>query len=359
MMFLSRAWMPCASVFVLVACGSTPNRQPAATSRRPTTTVQSAPEAPARVEPAALRPESIPQDAGDLQSPIGSGAASALATDQSGVGAPTLGGDLLGTVAGSPLYASELLQAWLHRDSREVSRYLDKLVMDRLVIAESKRLGVVLDRELVQEAIAQSRQQLGDEITKAGGSSMEEFIEVRLGLDSATYLARLESATVTDLLTERCLRAFFLENDRVAVRMIVVKEKDQADLVQAAIARGEDFAGLAQTHSIDPSNESGGVIPPVVRSQASISRLAFTTEVGEVGGPLFERGRWIFLLVEERLPARSGGWEVLGPAIEASLADRPLDELEFLQWQASLTSRYEVDTTAFLRLVGEPTQSNP
>ena len=196
-------------------------------------------------------------------------------------------------------------------------------------------------------------------MAKAGGSAVDEFIRARLGLDPVNYLKRLDDTTVTDLLAGRCLRAFFLESERVAVRMIVVKDKDEADFVQAAVARGEDFAEVAKKHSIDPSSAEGGLIPPVVRSQASISRLAFTTEVGEVGGPLFERGRWIFLAIEGRLPARSGGWEVLGPEIEASLVQRPLDELEFLQWQANLTARYEVDTTPFLELLGEPSDSNP
>ena len=163
---------------------------------------------------------------------------------------------------------------------------------------------------------------------------------------------------VTDLLASRCVRAFLLENERAVARMIVVQTREEADLVQAGMARGEDFSALAKEHSADPSAEQGGQIPELVRSQSAISRLAFTSEVGEVGGPLMEGGRWIFLRVDGRKPAREGGWEAFGAEVEATLVERPIDDLEFLQWQASVSSRYEVDTSPFLELVGEPV-SNP
>lgn len=355
---------------VLAACGSTPNRKPVGPAALPSRSAGVAEAADAAGpadassgvgagDAAASGDPAAAEQRQDLATPIGSEPpAAGKPPVASASGGPKLGGDLLGTVAGQPLYASELLQAWLQRDSREVSRYLDKLVLDRLVVAESKRLGIVLSKESVREAIAQAQDLLKETIAENGGGSVEDFIRSRMGLDPALYMQRMEASKVTDLLASRCVRSFLLENERAAARMIVVQSREAADLVQAGMARGQDFASLAKEHSADPSAKDGGRIPDLVRSQSAISRLAFTTEVGEVGGPLMEGGRWIFLRVDGREPARSGGWEAFGAEVEATLAERPIDDLEFLQWQASVSSRYEVDTTPFLELVGEPV-SNP
>ncbi|MFT5199075.1 MAG: hypothetical protein ACI87O_001738, partial [Planctomycetota bacterium] len=41
-----------------------------------------------------------------------------------------------------------------------------------------------------------------------------------------------------------------------------------------------------------------------------------------------------------------------------SLPTQPIEDLEFLQWQAMVSARYEVDTRPLLRWVGEPEMGN-
>lgn len=352
--------------FLLGSCGSTPNRQP-----------ENGPDIPAG-----------PDASAPLQSPIGSAAPAAADSDPEGpewgaqagadpdpVALPEQDSpaqaaqaessrpgfvprDLLGHVAGSPVYAAELLQAWLHRDSREVSRYLDKLVLDKLVVAESKRLGIQLPPQALSDALAETQQVLQSEIAKLGGGSVEQFIEERLGLDANNYLKHVQEAKAIDLLASRCVRAFLLENDRIRARMLVVTDRAAADQVEAGLAQGTDFSELAKEFSKDPSGAEGGGIADLVRATSGISRLAFTTPVGKVGGPLFEGGRWLFLRVDGRIPGRPGTWKELGDDVEASLLERDLDDLEYLQWQADVLARYEVDTVPFLKLVGEPVQTD-
>ena len=43
----------------------------------------------------------------------------------------------------------------------------------------------------------------------------------------------------------------------------------------------------------------------------------------------------------------------LAAAVEADLAQRPVDELEMAQWRSAMQLRYEVDFQPFLRLVGQ------
>ncbi|MFT7678108.1 MAG: hypothetical protein ACI8QC_002094 [Planctomycetota bacterium] len=326
--------------FVLGACGSAPNRQPETEPRLDAALI---PAAPVELESAEdVSPEQVSQPE---QTP-----------------APVVSAfvprDLLGHVAGSPVFAAELLQAWLHRDSREVSRYLDKLVLDKLVVAEAKRLGIQLPPAALSGALAETRRVLEAEIAKLGGGTVEQFIEERLGLDATNYLRHVQEAKTIDLLASRCVRAFLMENDRIRARMLVVTESSAKDLVEAGLAQGKDFSELAKEFSKDASGAEGGHIADLVRATSGISRLAFTTPVGEVGGPLFEGGRWLFLRVDGRIPGRPGTWKELGPDVEASLLKGDLDDLEYLQWQADVLARYEVDTGPFLKLVGEPVQTD-
>src|SRR5690349_21772638 len=51
------------------------------------------------------------------------------------------------------------------------------------------------------------------------------------------------------------------------LRIIVVESADEAGLVTARLARGEDFADLAAALSIDPSARAGGLLGRVTLAQ--------------------------------------------------------------------------------------------
>ncbi|MDF1836506.1 MAG: peptidylprolyl isomerase [Planctomycetota bacterium] len=264
-------------------------------------------------------------------------------------------GSTVATVAGQEITAQDLLASWMFRDSTAVRGLLDRLVLDGLVRAEASRLGLRLPPELVAREWNQLVADYEQEVQKsAPGLTMDRFIESRLGMDPARYRQRMEARSVLDLLAERCVRAFTLESESVRAKMIVVPTRAEADRVEAGLTMGREFGDLATQFSQDPSAQDGGAIPPIVRSQAAISRLAFATPIGEVGGPLVENGRHIYLQVEAVVPGKPGPWSDLGPRVEASLQSLPIEDLEFLQWQAMVSARYEVDTSALLRMVGEP-----
>ena len=61
----------------------------------------------------------------------------------------------------------------------------------------------------------------------------------------------------------------------------------------------------------------------------------------------------------EVLPAQAGAWDVLGPAVEESLAADPPQDAEFWQWRAAMGRRYQVDLTPLLKLAGEPSADLP
>lgn len=262
---------------------------------------------------------------------------------------------VVATVAGQDITVQDLLSTWMFRDSSQVRGLLDRLVLDGLVRAEASRLGLRLPAEMVTLELTTLLQEFEKEAKKSSPElTPDQFIERRLGLDAGRYRSRMEARRVLDLLAQRCVRAFTLESESVQAKMIVVGSRADADKLEAGLAMGRSFGELAKTFSLDPSGEDGGRIPPIVRSQAAISRLAFATAIGDVGGPLVENGKHIYLAVDAVNVGQAGPWAELGPKVEASLEIKPIEDLEFLQWQAMVSARYEVDTSPLLRWVGEP-----
>lgn len=315
------------AALLAAGCGSTPNR--------PIARSPAADPAPAS---AAARDASgspvEPEDQVPAQPPAGAGA-------------------VVARVAGEPVTAAELLSVWLHRDSPAVRASLEELVLSRLVLAEARRLGVEVEPADVDAAYAEVRRRLEERVAEGGsGLDPERFVRERLGLDPARYFERLRGEARLDLLAERVVRAWLLSTERTEVRVIVVARRDDADVVQAALARGDDFATLADRHNAQGAAGKGGRIPPVVRGDAALARLAFSTPVGETGGPVSEGGQWLFLEVDARPEPLEGDWSEIGPAVLASLRERSIEDPEYWQWKSTMVERYEVDMGPFLDLMG-------
>ena len=147
-----------------------------------------------------------------------------------------------------------------------------------------------------------------------------------------------------------------LANDHVIARAIVTNSSAEMTKVEELLAQGADFETVAAEKSIDPSRERGGLLPPITRGAHRLARLAFVTPVGDLGGPIEEQGRYMLIRVEERPRPRDGNWAEVGTAVERSLDQRPVDPMEWLQWEEAMYARYGVDTKPFLDLVGEPTE---
>lgn len=279
-------------------------------------------------------------------------AAPNLATPADGAARAPL---VIATVAGSQIDVTELLAQWMHRDSRQVREELDHLVMDRLVLAESRRLGVTVAPEEVEKAYAQAAESIEQEIQKKRpGLTLDRYVGQMLGLDVRNYRERLRDSALRRELASRVIRAWVLSSEHANIRVIVVKDEAQLEAVQDALAAGMPFDEAARKHSSESSADDGGRVPPVVRSDTTMGRLAFATEVGAVGGPKYEQGAWLLIRVDSRPAPLTGAWPQIRETVEQSLAERGVEDLELSQWQAAALERYDVDVTPLLRLVGEP-----
>jgi hypothetical protein len=267
---------------------------------------------------------------------------------------PPSGDPLVAIVAGRPVYVSELLAQWVHARNYEVLKQLDNLAVARIVAAEAQRLGVSVPPSMVIAAAEESVAQLEAEVKKKNPKlGFDSYVDRVLGLDPIRYRERLRDDALRQLLADRAARAWLLGTERREVRILLAKDESVRDAAQKLLAEGRDFSEVARQHSMDPSGTDGGRIPPVVRSEAPISKLAFSAEMNKVAGPIQESGRWLFLIVDAQPPVVVGTWEQVASQVEADLGARAMEELEIAQWRAAMQGRYEVDFQPFLRLVGQ------
>lgn len=260
-------------------------------------------------------------------------------------------------VAGTDIDVRELLSQWLFHDSPGVHETLGELILARFSFAEAARLGMRIPDSELDLAYERGLEALSAEIERVSpGVPVDDYIERSRGLDPETFRARLKEQTSRALIAERVVRAWLLANDHVIARAIVTNSRAEMADVEALLKQGADFETVASEKSIDPSRERGGLLPPITRGEHSLARLAFVTQVGELGGPIEEQGRFMLIRVDERPRSKEGNWAEVGPAVERSLDRRPIDPMEWLQWEEAMYARYGVDTKPFLDLVGEPTE---
>jgi len=351
---------------IACACGAAPNPAPpsapapfeAEASLRASPSAREAaqdasppPTSAAGARPAAQSPAKATEQAAAPASTPAAAAPAAGAGTRAAATGPEL---VIAHVAGKAIDVRELLAQWLHRDSVEVLEQIDHLVIDRLVGAEATRLGIRVDDAAGEAAYVRAVAALESEIgKKRPGVSLDQYVDKMLGLDPLVYRERLREDALRGLLAERVMRSFVLSSEHALIRVVVVKTAEKVKEVEAVLAAGEAFEDVARRLSSDASAQAGGRVAPVVRADTVMGRLAFDTAVGTVGGPTFEQGAWLFVKVEERPEPLKGSWSELAPAVEKSLAERGIENIEMQQWESAMGRRYEIDIEPFLRLAGQ------
>lgn len=269
---------------------------------------------------------------------------------------PLAAGVHVGRVAGSPLSATDLLVAWHESAPREPWLVVDRIVATRLALLEAARLGLRLDPPRIAAAVAQERARQTAELERAaGGAALDDFLRAELGLQPGAYWAALERRTLERLAIERVVRAWTLSAPTRAVRLLALPEGGDIEAVQRRLAAGEDFVALVRELSVDDSRAADGLVPFLVEdARSALARIALLTEVGSVGGPLRTAGREVLLRVEELRAPLAGSWAEVGAAVEASLAEHPLGDAEFVPWKLAMRRNHPVDLEPLEKLFQVP-----
>jgi foldase protein PrsA len=208
--------------------------------------------------------------------------------------------------------------------------------------APDTAVGILALREWIQQTLAE------EEATKKGLLPSPQDVERRIralrkqwefrGEDFDDWLAKrgrtldtLREETRSQLIAESLLTegvsvsdvevaTYYSGNkqalglpERLRVSRITVDDRNVAREIETALKRGDSFADLARKHSMDPLKGAGGAFPQPIeadpRAEGSLEKpvleKALKLEPGKTAGPIKVEDYWVFVRVEEKLPAKS------------------------------------------------------
>jgi parvulin-like peptidyl-prolyl isomerase len=157
--------------------------------------------------------------------------------------------------------------------------------------------------------------------------------------------------------------------DQIRASRITVDNKDVARLLEASL-KGGDFDALATKHSKDEYRESGGRIRDPIRTdpkangplEKEVLEKALKLEVGAIAGPIKLDEYWVFVRLDQRLPARVPELTDVQDLILANLKIQKAgparlkaadDRLKQLQREANVQI-YRAEYRSLLRYFGTP-----
>lgn len=117
------------------------------------------------------------------------------------------------------------------------------------------------------------------------------------------------------------------EPERIQASRITVDEKKAAQEVDAALKRGASFEELARTRSIDPYKSEGGRISELINAdpkakgplEPEVLQKALRLEPGQSVGPIKQNDYWVFVRVDQRLPAQAPALSDVKELLRANL----------------------------------------
>jgi len=259
----------------------------------------------------------------------------------------------LGRVGDEPLTSRDFLRKLWIADNRLARRVVEQLVFSRLTQLEATRLGIRLVESAVDAEVLRAMGELERKLVdRQSKLTLREHIDQVIGIEPELYLADLRDEAILQMLAERCVRAWAVENDRCDVRVTELRSPEALAAAQADLNAGKTFAEVAKAHGTGDDAVTATTLLRITRAESQdLSRAVFATAVGTVGGPLEQGGRWLLFVPEARFEGREGTWVELREEVERSLTTQPVGELEFVQWRAAMVRRYRVDLQPFFQEV--------
>lgn len=239
---------------------------------------------------------------------------------------------------------TDLVDYWYGRHREGWYRTLDELIDERIVAFEAQRLGLTVPPAVLAQAVAdevaareeQLRETYGDEIQL--GDEVQRAYGVPLGRWKQEILyPRLRAFQ----LLQRVVRLDTRRRPRLVVRVIVSTSEGDAREILRRVQAGADFSLIALKQSVDPTAESGGVLPPIARGDLALPAVEarlFQAQAGELVGPLPVRldgvQTWHLYRVVERTQPWGGTRAEIFQRLEGDLKEEPVGSQEFARWRA-------------------------
>ncbi|MDD5019015.1 MAG: peptidyl-prolyl cis-trans isomerase [Candidatus Omnitrophica bacterium] len=192
--------------------------------------------------------------------------------------------------------------------------FLDRMVEDRLILQEAKKLQLKVDEKMIEDRIRDIRFRAGSErdFQQALSSQGISLAELREKLNNQLLIYMVVQREVrgrTQVSPKEVTEYYEANKERFMVPESVVVEsifiEDQALLkeVEQKLSQGESFTKLAQDYS--KRNDLGKVARGHLKKD--LENFVFSLEPGRPSKPFaIDNGYYIFL-VKERLPASEMG----------------------------------------------------
>ena len=228
---------------------------------------------------------------------------------------------------------------------------IQRMVEEELLFQESRRLGIAVPPEDLDDRIAAARVRFESE---------NAFVQEIAGLhmDESQYRRKLHRQMAIDQVIERQvmpslsvseveIRQFYDANPQrfktpekirlshIFIRFEPGESMDQPtqarrkiETIAAQLAQGGDFAALARDYSEEPRREYGGDLGYIQRGQIlpQLETVAFEMAVGEIS-PILTTGHGFHLLrVTDRKPGNVTTFEEAHPGIRQTLLQLKRDQ---------------------------------
>lgn len=255
----------------------------------------------------------------------------------------------LAIVNDEPITRRQVAQAAMRRYGSET---LQKMIDRYLILQETKKAGVEITKEDVQNEILRT--------AKKWSLTPESYLRL---LNEERNIAPEEysSDVVWPMLAQRALvansvtitqeefnQAFIAEyGEAVKCRVIMMSDRDKlAKVREQALADPNRFGQLAAEHSEDPVSASvRGLVPPIRHHMGdpAFETLAFSLEENEISELYSVGDQWVVLQCVSRLAATPPNEQVF-PKIREQIVDRLRDE------------KVRVEATSLLSKIREQSQ---
>lgn len=257
------------------------------------------------------------------------------------------GGAKVVATLGTEAVTAADLTAFLYTRYRDSwVRTMEALLDERIVLSETRRLGLVLPPGVLEKSLAGEVEARRKQLTEVYGEAvkLEEEVQRGYGVDLETWRRDVLRPRVrVQLLLMRVVRLDTRRRDRVKARVIVVDEPDRAARIRKRLLSGADFSLTALKESVDPTSQSGGDLPAVARGDLTLPEVEnalFAAAPGDLVGPLTVtiggRRRFHLYKVIERIGPWTGTRAEILARLEKDLETRKIQRSEFERWRARM-----------------------
>lgn len=232
--------------------------------------------------------------------------------------------------------------------------YLKQMIDEKLILLESKRLGITVGTEEVDAAVSEIRKNYSDEKSfetmlikeYINFDNWKDKIKKKLIIDKVIARAILSKIDISSEEIEAYYirrQTDFHREEQVRARQILLRDETEAVKARERIREGEGFAAVAKKVSQSPDSQEGGdlgffsrgIMPP------EFDEVVFTIKVGMLSEVVESPYGYHIFLVEEKREALDLDLEEVHAQIVEVLKRAKMDEL-YMEWMERIKKKIPV-----------------